>query len=183
MSVFVLECAGICHAYNQVYHRYQAALPRHLLGAGVAPCPLNHWSRQQLHSLRHRWIWCLVFWTVVGAEEPKYFRSCVLMELSFGESFKTNLILSDGGMGAGCATYSAVWKLASPSCLSSACSLTLLRARCLWRQTGKGLLHTHFPPDKNCCCGLRKKEKSLPFVLPGNSNALRFSVTQDLFKR
>lgn len=28
----------------------------------LAPCSLNHCSHQQPHSLRHRWIWCLVFW-------------------------------------------------------------------------------------------------------------------------
>lgn len=68
---------------------------------------------------------------VDGAEEPERFGDRVLMELIFGESFKTNLISSDGGMGAGCTAYSAVWKLASPSCISSACSLPLLRAHCL----------------------------------------------------
>lgn len=62
---------------------------------------------------------------VDGAEEPEYFGDRVLMELIFGESFKTDLISSDGGRGAGCTAHSAVWKLASPSCISSACSLPL----------------------------------------------------------
>lgn len=120
---------------------------------------------------------------MVEIEEPELFRECILMELFVGESFVTNLISAAGEMGPSYTIYSAVTLDVGLMLLHQpACNLTPLKAGCLGRQTGKGLVHKHFPPDKNCCCGLRRKEKSLPFVLPGNSNALRFSVTQDLLK-
>lgn len=121
--------------------------------------------------------------TVIETKEPELFRECVLMELFVRESFMTNLILAAGEMGPSSTICSAA-SLDVGLMLQQqpACNTTPLKAGCSRRQRGKGLVHKYFPPDKNCCCGLRRKEKSHPFVLPGNSNALRFSVTQDLLK-
>lgn len=169
--VFVPEGVHMFYLCGQVYHSRQSDFPRHLLRSAMISPSLNHLSYYLLHSLIHRYISFFFFFplrTAVETEEPELFREWVLMELFAGERFVTKLISAAGERGPRYTISSAVsLEAALPPSHQPDCRLTPWKAACLGRQTGKGLLHKRFPPDQNCCHGLREQKNHVLLFCQG----------------